>query len=84
MKALFDVAAHSAQPLNGMRQWLPQPPSRESGGRTLVLGVGEFCLGLAQALQACALTTTWRATTPVGFCGARRPAGHRPHAHQCE
>ena len=41
LKALFDAAVHSAQPLHGMRQWLPQPPSRESGGRTLVLGAGK-------------------------------------------
>lgn len=52
LKALFDAAVHSAQPLNGMRQWLPQPPSRESGGRTLVLGAGKAGGAMAQALEA--------------------------------
>ena len=52
LKALFDAAVHSAQPLHGMRQWLPQPPSRESGGRTLVLGAGKAGGAMAQALEA--------------------------------
>ncbi len=52
LKALFDAAVHSAQPLHGMRRWLPQPPSRESGGRTLVLGAGKAGGAMAQALEA--------------------------------
>ena len=52
LKALFDAAVHSAQPLQSMRQWLPQPPSRESGGRTLVLGAGKAGGAMAQALEA--------------------------------
>ncbi len=54
LKALFDAAVHSAQPLHGMRQWLPQPPGRESGGRTLVLGAGKAGGAMAQALEAAA------------------------------
>lgn len=52
LKALFDAAVHSAQPLHGMCQWLPEPPSRESGGRTLVLGAGKAGGAMAQALEA--------------------------------
>ncbi|EER57958.1 hydroxypyruvate reductase, partial [Acidovorax delafieldii 2AN] len=34
LQALFEAAVRSAQPLHGMRAWLPAPPR----GRTLVLG----------------------------------------------
>lgn len=38
----------SAQPLQGMREWLPAPPK----GRTLVLGAGKAGGAMAQALEA--------------------------------
>ena len=37
LQALFHTAVRSAQPLQGMRAWLPEPPR----GRTLVLGAGK-------------------------------------------
>ena len=48
LRALFDVGVRSAQPLHGMRQWLPAPPK----GRTLVLGAGKAGGAMAQALEA--------------------------------
>jgi hydroxypyruvate reductase len=42
---------HSAQPLHGMRQWLPSRPAARSG-RTLVLGAGKAGGAMAQALEA--------------------------------
>ena len=37
LQALFHAAVRSAQPLQGMRAWLPEPPR----GSTLVLGAGK-------------------------------------------
>lgn len=48
LRGLFDVAVRSAQPLHGMRAWLPAPPR----GRTLVLGGGKGAGAMAQALEA--------------------------------
>ncbi|MBU0826968.1 MAG: DUF4147 domain-containing protein, partial [Gammaproteobacteria bacterium] len=48
LRALFDTAVRSAQPLHGMREWLPAPPK----GRTLVLGAGKAGGAMAQALEA--------------------------------
>ncbi|MCW5219683.1 glycerate kinase type-2 family protein [Verminephrobacter aporrectodeae] len=48
LRALFDAAVRSAQPLEGMRAWLPAPPK----GRTLVLGAGKAGGAMAQALEA--------------------------------
>ena len=48
LRGLFDVAVRSAQPLHGMRAWLPAPPR----GRTLVLGGGKAGGAMAQALEA--------------------------------
>jgi len=48
LRGLFDVAVRSAQPLHGMRAWLPAPPR----GRTLVLGGGKGGGAMAQALEA--------------------------------
>lgn len=51
LRALFDTAVRSAQPLHGMRQWLPAPPTSPKG-RTLVLGAGKAGGAMAQALEA--------------------------------
>ncbi|WP_442858106.1 glycerate kinase type-2 family protein [Acidovorax sp. BoFeN1] len=48
LQALFHTAVRSAQPLQGMRAWLPEPPR----GRTLVLGAGKAGGSMAQALEA--------------------------------
>lgn len=48
LRGLFDTAVRSAQPLHGMRAWLPAPPR----GRTLVLGGGKAGGAMAQALEA--------------------------------
>ncbi|MDP4073947.1 glycerate kinase [Acidovorax sp. A1169] len=48
LRGLFDVAVRSAQPLHGMRAWLPAPPR----SRTLVLGGGKAGGAMAQALEA--------------------------------
>ena len=48
LQALFHAAVRSAQPLQGMRAWLPEPPR----GRTLVLGAGKAGGSMAQALEA--------------------------------
>ncbi len=48
LRSLYDTAVRSAQPLNGMRAWLPTPPR----GRTLVLGAGKAGGAMAQALEA--------------------------------
>ena len=48
LQALFHTAVRSAQPLHGMRAWLPEPPR----GRTLVLGAGKAGGSMAQALEA--------------------------------
>lgn len=64
-------------------RWRPTPTASTAAKTTR----GPLCAPTrwrAQALQACASTTTWRATTPGDFCGAGRPAGHRPYAHQRE
>ena len=73
LQALFHAAVRSAQPLQGMRAWLPEPPR----GRTLVLGAGKAGGSMAQALEA-----LWPADAPLsGLVVTRydhippRPAG---------
>eukprot|EP00913_Durusdinium_trenchii_P004182 g3874.t1 len=51
LKSLFDEAVRAADPFNGIRRYLPEPP-RE--GRTFVIGAGK---GAAQ--MAAALETLW-------------------------
>src|SRR3954454_12242301 len=56
LRALFDGAVGNAQPLHGMRAWLPAPPK----GRTLVLGAGKAGGAMAQALES-----LWPADAPL-------------------
>ncbi len=51
LQMLFDAAVKAADPLNGIRKHLPQPPAN---GRTVVIGAGK---GAAQ--MAAALETVW-------------------------
>nr|WP_087748347.1 MULTISPECIES: glycerate kinase [unclassified Acidovorax] len=68
LQALFDAAVRSAQPLQGMRAWLPEPPR----GRTLVLGAGKAGGSMAQALEA-----LWPADAPLSGLVVTR-YGHVP------
>ena len=68
LQALFDAAVRSAQPLHGMRAWLPEPPR----GRTLVLGAGKAGGSMAQALEA-----LWPADAPLSGLVVTR-YGHVP------
>lgn len=68
LRALFDAAVRDAQPLHGMRAWLPQPPK----GRTVVLGAGKAGGAMAQALEA-----LWPADAPISGLVVTR-YGHVP------
>lgn len=68
LQALFEAAVRSAQPLHGMRAWLPAPPR----GRTLVLGAGKAGASMAQALEA-----LWPADAPLSGLVVTR-YGHVP------
>ncbi|MFY3383111.1 glycerate kinase type-2 family protein [Paracidovorax sp. MALMAid1276] len=68
LRALFDTAVRSAQPLHGMRQWLPAPPE----GRTLVLGAGKAGGAMAHALEA-----LWPVDAPLSGLVVTR-YGHIP------
>ena len=68
LNALFETAVRSAQPLHGMRAWLPAPPR----GRTLVLGAGKAGGSMAQALEA-----LWPADAPLSGLVVTR-YGHVP------
>ncbi len=52
LRYLFGVAVQRALPLHNMVSFLPTPPGRASGGRTLVLGAGKAAGAMAQALEA--------------------------------
>lgn len=68
LHALFETSVRSAQPLHGMRAWLPAPPR----GRTLVLGAGKAGGSMAQALEA-----LWPADAPLSGLVVTR-YGHAP------
>ena len=68
LRALFDSAVRDAQPLHGMRRWLPKPPK----GRTVVLGAGKAGGAMAQALEA-----LWPADAPLSGLVVTR-YGHVP------
>ena len=57
---LYRVAVRRALPLHNTAAFLPAPPSRESGGRTLVLGAGKAGGAMAQAVEA-----LWPADAPL-------------------
>ncbi len=68
LRALYEAAVQNAQPLNGMREWLPAPPK----GRTLVLGAGKAGGAMAQALES-----LWPADAPLSGLVVTR-YGHTP------
>lgn len=77
LQHLYEAAVQRALPLHNMAAHLPAPPSRESGGRTIVLGAGKAGGSMAQALEA-----LWPADAPLeGLVVTRydhippRPAG---------
>jgi glycerate 2-kinase len=77
LQHLYAAAVQRALPLHNMAAHLPAPPSRESGGRTIVLGAGKAGGSMAQALEA-----LWPADAPLeGLVVTRydhippRPAG---------
>ena len=49
---LFQAAVERALPLANTARFLPQPPTPESGGRTLVIGAGKAGGAMAQAVEA--------------------------------
>ena len=57
---LYRAAVKRALPLHNTAAFLPPPPSRESGGRTLVLGAGKAGGAMAQAVEA-----LWPADAPL-------------------
>ena len=60
LRYLFDVAVQRALPLHNTAAFLPAPPSKSSGGRTLVLGAGKAAGSMAQAVEA-----LWPADSPL-------------------
>ncbi|RYF63808.1 MAG: DUF4147 domain-containing protein, partial [Comamonadaceae bacterium] len=60
LEHLYRVAVMRALPLHNTAAFLPAPPSRESGGRTLVLGAGKAGGAMAQAVEA-----LWPADAPL-------------------
>ena len=61
LEYLYRVAVHRALPLHNTAAFLPVPPSRDSGGRTVVLGAGKAGGAMAQAVEA-----LWPADAPLG------------------
>ena len=49
---LFQAAVTRALPLANTARFLPEPPTPESGGRTLVIGAGKAGGAMAQAVEA--------------------------------
>ncbi len=50
--SLYQAAVQRALPLHNTAAFLPSPPSRESGGRTIVIGAGKAGGSMAQAVEA--------------------------------
>jgi glycerate 2-kinase len=50
--ALYQAAVQRALPLHNTAAYLPAPPSKASGGRTIVLGAGKAGGAMAQAVEA--------------------------------
>ena len=72
LEALFKAAVQRALPLHTTAEFLPSPPSRESGGRTLVLGAGKAGGAMAQAVEA-----LWPFDAPLSGLVVTR-YGHTP------
>jgi hydroxypyruvate reductase len=60
LQQLYQAAVKRALPLHNTAAWLPEPPRRESGGRTIVLGAGKAGGSMAQAVEA-----LWPADAPL-------------------
>ncbi len=52
LEYLYNAAVTRALPLHNTAQFLPPPPDRSSGGRTIVLGAGKAGGSMAQAVEA--------------------------------
>ena len=52
LEYLYNAAVIRALPLHNTAQFLPPPPDRSSGGRTVVLGAGKAGGSMAQAVEA--------------------------------
>ena len=72
LEYLYGVAVRRALPLHNTAAFLPAPPSRESGGRTLVLGAGK-----AGGAMAAAVDALWPAEAPLSGLVVTR-YGHTP------
>jgi len=58
--SLYQAAVQRALPLHNTAAFLPSPPSRDSGGRTIVIGAGKAGGSMAQAVEA-----LWPADAPL-------------------
>ena len=58
--SLYQAAVLRALPLHNTAAFLPAPPSRDSGGRTIVIGAGKAGGSMAQAVEA-----LWPADAPL-------------------
>jgi glycerate 2-kinase len=58
--SLYHAAVRRALPLHNTAAFLPSPPSRDSGGRTIVIGAGKAGGSMAQAVEA-----LWPADAPL-------------------
>ena len=72
LEYLYRTAVKRALPLHNTAPFLPAPPSKESGGRTLVLGAGKAGGAMAQAVEA-----LWPADAPLSGLVVTR-YGHTP------
>ena len=60
LQQLYRAAVQRALPLHNTAACLPQPPSAQSGGRTIVIGAGKAGGSMAQAVEA-----LWPADAPL-------------------
>ncbi|MEQ8356640.1 MAG: glycerate kinase [Kiloniellaceae bacterium] len=51
LRRLFDVALAAADPALAVPRYLPAPPSKASGGRTVVVGAGKAAAAMAKAVE---------------------------------
>ncbi len=72
LEQLYQAAVRRALPVHNTAAYLPSPPSRESGGRTLVIGAGKAGAAMAQAVEA-----LWPAEAPLSGLVVTR-YGHTP------
>jgi glycerate 2-kinase len=72
LEHLYRTAVKRALPLHNTAAYLPAPPSKASGGRTLVLGAGKAGGAMAQAVEA-----LWPADAPLSGLVVTR-YGHTP------